>query len=77
MVTYRLFSRGFNTTYTVQDEEYQHYITGINQVLKLSWQITNNIKKLGGQNDNENKMMITTDDKIRLQELSVINYCCK
>jgi hypothetical protein len=31
-------------------------------VLKLSWQITNNIKNLGGQNNNENKMMITTDD---------------
>jgi hypothetical protein len=22
-------------------------------------------------------MMITTDDKIRLQELSIIDYCCK
>ena len=33
------------------------------QVLKLIWQITNNSKNLGGQNDNENKMMITTDDK--------------
>jgi hypothetical protein len=46
-------------------------------VLKLSWQITNNIKNLGGQNNNENKMMITTDDKIRLQELSIIDYCYK
>ena len=38
-------------------------MTGINQVLKLSWQITNNSKNLVGQNNNENKMTITTDDK--------------
>jgi hypothetical protein len=38
-------------------------ITGINQILKLSWQITNNSKNLVGQNNNENKMTIITDDK--------------
>ena len=38
-----------------------HYRTGINQSLKLSWQITNNSKNHRDQNNNENKMMITTD----------------
>ena len=38
-------------------------MTGINQILKLSWQITNNSKNLVGQNNNENKMTITADDK--------------
>jgi hypothetical protein len=47
----------------VQDDEYQCCMTGINQVLKLSWQITNNSKNLRGHNDNENKMMITTVDE--------------
>lgn len=48
--------------FTVQDDEYQCCMTGINQVLKLSWQITNNSKNLRGHNDNENKMMTTTVD---------------
>jgi hypothetical protein len=36
---------------------------GRNQALKLSWQITNNSKNQGDQSNNENKMMITTNDK--------------
>jgi hypothetical protein len=47
----------------MQDDEYQCCMTGINRVLKLSWQITNNSKNFRGHNHNENKMMTTTDDE--------------
>ena len=43
-------------------EEYQRCLTGINQVLKLSWNIANESK-----NDNSNQTIkTTTDDKTRL-----------
>jgi hypothetical protein len=48
----------------------------MNQVLKLSWQIANNNTK--GQEYNENSNTITTsDDRTRLQVLSLINDCYK
>jgi predicted transcriptional regulator len=57
-------------------EEYQRCLTGMNQVLKLSWQIAN--KNTKGQEYNENSNTITTsDDKTRLQALSLINDCYK
>jgi hypothetical protein len=59
-------------------EEYQRCLTGMNQVLKLSWQITNNNTKQSGQEYNENSNTITTgDDRTRLQALSLINDCYK
>jgi hypothetical protein len=60
-------------------EEYQRCLTGMNQVLKLSWQIANNNSpKQNGQdlNDNSNTV-ITGDDRTRLQALSLINDCYK
>jgi predicted transcriptional regulator len=57
-------------------EEYQRCLTGMNQVLKLSWQIAN--KNTKGQEYNENSNTITTsDDRTRLQALSLINDCYK
>jgi predicted transcriptional regulator len=57
-------------------EEYERCSTGMNQVLKLSWQIANNNTK--GQEYNENNNTITTgDERTRLQALSLINDCYK
>jgi hypothetical protein len=59
-------------------EEYQRCLTGMNQVLKLSWQIANNNTKQSGQDLNDNGNTVTTgDDRTRLQALSLINDCYK
>ena len=59
-------------------EEYHRCLTGMNQVLKLSWQIANNNTKQNGQDHNDNINTITTgDDRTRLQALSLINDCYK
>ena len=59
-------------------EEYQRCLTGMNQVLKLSWQIANNIPKQNAQDHNDSINTITTgDDRTRLQALSLINDCYK
>ena len=59
-------------------EEYQRCLTGMNQVLKLSWQIANNDKQNGqDHNDNNNNTLTTGDDRTRLQALSLINDCYK
>jgi IS30 family transposase len=56
-------------------EEYQRCLTGLNQVLKLSWDIANKSKD-GNGNDN-GQTMTMTDDKTRLQALSLVNDCYK
>jgi hypothetical protein len=59
-------------------EEYQRCLTGMNQVLKLSWQIANNNKQNGqDHNDNNNNTLTTGDERTRLQALSLINDCYK
>jgi hypothetical protein len=60
-------------------EEYQRCLTGMNQVLKLSWQIANkNNTRHGDQEHNDNSTTVTTgDDRTRLQALSLINDCYK
>jgi hypothetical protein len=60
-------------------EEYQRCLMGMNQVLKLSWQIANNnTSRQNGQDHNDNSNTITTgDDRTRLQALSLINDCYK
>jgi hypothetical protein len=51
-------------------EEYQRCLTGMNQVLKLSWQIANNARQ-NGQNLNDNSNAITIgDDRTKLQACS-------
>jgi hypothetical protein len=47
----------------------------MNQVLKLSWDIAN--KPRDGNNNDNGQTITMTDDKIRLQALSLINDCYK
>ena len=56
-------------------QEYERCLTGMNQVLRLSWDIANTSKD-GSSNDN-GQTMTMTDDKTRLQALSLINDCYK
>jgi hypothetical protein len=56
-------------------EEYQNCMTGINQVLKLCWEIVNKSRNMN--NDNGNQTMTMIDNKTRLQALSLTNDCYK
>jgi hypothetical protein len=57
-------------------EGYQNCMTGINQVLKICWDIVN--KSRNANNDNGNGQAITTvDNKTVLQALALINDCNK
>jgi hypothetical protein len=59
-------------------EEFQRCLTGMNQVLKLSWQIANNNTKQSSRDLNDNNNTVTTgDDRTGLQALSLINDCYK
>jgi hypothetical protein len=59
-------------------EEFHRCLTGMNQVLKLSWKIANNTKQSGEDlNDNNSNTVTTGDDRTRLQALSLINDCYK
>ena len=55
-------------------EEYQNCMTGINQVLKICWEIVNKSRNL----NNDNGQTVTmTDNKTVLQALALINDCNK
>jgi Trp repressor protein len=57
-------------------EEYQNCMVGINQVLKICWEIVNKSRNIN--NDNGNGQTVTmTDNKIVLQALALINDCNK
>ena len=57
-------------------EEYQNCMTGLNQVLKICWEIVNKSRSI--DNDKGNGQTITMiDDKTVLQALSLINDCNK
>jgi hypothetical protein len=61
-------------------EEYQRCLTGMNQVLKFSWQIVNNNNgRQNGQdyNDNSSNTVTTGDERSRLRALALINDCYK
>jgi hypothetical protein len=61
-------------------EEYRRCLSGMNEVLKLSWQIADNNKgRQNGQdhNDKSSNTMTTGDDRTRLQALALINDCYK
>ena len=63
-------------------EEYQRCPTGMNQVLKLSWQIANNNNNINNNNGhdlnhNNSNTISTGDDRTKLQALSLINDCYK
>ena len=65
----------------VQDRlpsEYERCITGMNQVLKMSWDIANGSNGANNDNDNGESITATTlDNKTRLQALSLVNDCYK
>ena len=57
-------------------EEYQNCMTGINQVLKICWEIVNKSRNVN--NDTGNGQTVTiTDNKTVLQALALINDCNK
>jgi hypothetical protein len=56
-------------------EEYQNCMVGINQVLKICWEIVNKSRNVN--NDNGGQTVTTTDNKTVLQALALINDCNK
>jgi hypothetical protein len=54
-------------------EEYQNCMVGINQVLKICWEIVNKSRNIN--NDNGGQTVTVTDNKIVLQALALINDC--
>jgi predicted transcriptional regulator len=57
-------------------EEYQNCMTGINQVLKICWEIVNKSRNIN--NDNDGHQTVTmTDNRTALQALALINDCNK
>ena len=55
-------------------EEYQNCMTGINQVLKICWEIVNKFRNF----NNDNGQTVTMiDNKTVLQALALINDCNK
>jgi glutamyl/glutaminyl-tRNA synthetase len=57
-------------------EEYQNCMTGINQVLKICWEIVNNSRNVDNNNGNGQTMTVI-DNKTVLQALALINDCNK
>jgi hypothetical protein len=55
-------------------EEYQNCMTGINQVLKICWEI---VKKSRNINNNNGQTVTMIDNKTVLQALDLINDCNK
>jgi predicted transcriptional regulator len=67
-----------NLQYHIHDripEEYQNCMTGINQVLKICWEIVNKSRNVN--NDNSGQTVTITDNKTVLQALALINDCNK
>jgi hypothetical protein len=66
-----------NLKFYIQDklpEEYQNCMVGINQVLKICWEIVNKSRNI----NNDNGQTVTmTDNKMVLQALALINDCNK
>jgi hypothetical protein len=57
-------------------EEYQNCMVGINQVLKICWEIVNKSRNVNN-NDNSGQTVTMTDNKTVLQALALINDCNK
>ena len=57
-------------------EEYQNCMTGINQVLKICWEIVNKSRNVDNNNGNGQTMTVI-DNKTVLQALALINDCNK
>ena len=57
-------------------EEYQNCMVGINQVLKICWEIVNKSRNVNNDNGNGQTMTVI-DNKTVLQALALINDCNK
>jgi hypothetical protein len=57
-------------------EEYQYCMTGINQVLKICWEIVNKSRNVNNENGNGQTITVI-DNKTVLQALALINDCNK
>jgi hypothetical protein len=57
-------------------EEYQNCMTGINQVLKLCWEIVNKSRNVCNENS-KGQTITMIDNKTILQALALINDCNK
>jgi IS30 family transposase len=57
-------------------EEYQSCMTGLKQVLKLSWDIATKTKTKSNNNEN-GETLTMIDDKTRIQALALANDCYK
>ena len=57
-------------------EEFQNCMTGLNQVLKICWEIVNKSRNVNN-NDNSSQTVTMTDNKTVLQALALINDCNK
>jgi hypothetical protein len=57
-------------------EEYQNCMVGINQVLKICWEIVNKSRNIDNDNSNGQTMTVI-DNKTVLQALALINDCNK
>ena len=57
-------------------EEYQNCMVGINQVLKICWEIVNKSRNVNNENGN-GQTVTMTDNKTVLQALALINDCNK
>jgi hypothetical protein len=58
-------------------EEAQNCMTGINQVLKICWEIVNKCRSVSNSNSGGNDTITMTDSKTVLQALGLINDCNK
>jgi hypothetical protein len=58
-------------------EEYQSCMTGLKQVLKLSWDIANKTKNNSNNDNGQTTTTTITDDKTRIQALAQANDCYK
>jgi hypothetical protein len=56
-------------------EEYQNCMTGINQMLKICWEIVTKSRNVN--NDDGNQTITMVDNKTTLQALALINDCNK
>jgi transcription initiation factor TFIIIB Brf1 subunit/transcription initiation factor TFIIB len=58
-------------------EEYQNCMTGINQVLKICWDIVNRSRNVNNNDNDAHQTVTMTDNKTVLQALALINDCNK
>ncbi len=57
--------------------EYENCMAGINQVLKMSWEIATGTKGTDDNSNSNNTTSTVVDDRTRLQALALANDCYK